>query len=229
MADKSVYKLGALCSVLVGILAVVVGITGVLIPSNLSGVPNAQSPFMFFEANKVMILTNWWALFFTAVFALAVIPAVSGTVRQMNAGLVGWTSTLAMIAYAVSILDNYWAIVYTSARANAYVNGSEAVRATLSVPGAPQFIDVQNWLAYGAVGAWVLVVSWYALRGNVWPKGLAYFGIVGAFLYFAALASSILPDLVVSGASTVFAAIGGILAPIWFIWMGLFLRRIASQ
>lgn len=229
MKDNSLYKLGSICSILLGISYLVVGITGALIPPKLSGVPDVQSPFMYWEQNKVMVLTNWWALLLGAVFALAMIPAVSKTVQHLNEGWVRWTSTLATIAFAVVILDNYWSIVYTTARANAYMYGTAATRAALTVPGAPQWIDVQGWLAYGAVGFWVLVISVVALRGNAWPKGLAYLGIVGAFLYFLALAASVISDLVVSGTVTVVAGIAAVFAPIWFTWMGIHLRRVASQ
>jgi hypothetical protein len=127
------------------------------------------------------------------------------------------------------ILDNYWSIVYTDAIAKAYTTGTEATRASLTVPGAPQWIDVQGWLANGAVGVWALVVSLLALRGNAWPKGLAYLGIGGAMIYFLALASWVVPDLFVSGALIFVGVLGVVYAPIWFTWMGIFLRRITSQ
>jgi hypothetical protein len=229
MKDNSVYKLGSVASVIVGISYVVIGITGVLFPSNLGGVPDVQSPFMYWDANKTMLLTQWWVMFIGAVFALAMIPAVSGAVQYLNEGWARWTSTLAIIAFVVSILDNYWSIVYTDARAHAFITGDEAIRATLSVPGAPQAIDVQGWLANGAVGLWVLVISVLALRHQVWHKGLAYLGIFGAFVYFLALIAQVVPDLVYSGAIVYVGVLGAIVAPIWFTWMGIHLWRVASQ
>jgi hypothetical protein len=127
-----------------------------------------------------------------------------------------WTSTLATIAFAVVIVDNYWPIVYTEARA------------ALSVPGSPQWIDVQGWLAYGAVGLWLLVISLLALRSNIWTRGLAYLGVFVAFIYFLALASSVFPALVLSGAILFVAGIAVVIAPIFFTWMGLYLRPIGS-
>jgi len=215
--------------IIVGISYLVIGITGALFPSNLGGVPNVQSPFMYWDANKTMLLTQWWAMIICAVFALAMIPAVSATVQHLNEGLVRWTSTLATIAFVVSILDNYWSIVYTDARAHAYLVGSEAIRATLSVPGAPQAIDVQGWLANGAVGLWALVISVLALRHQVWHKGLAYLGILGAFVYFLALLAQVIPDLVYSGLIVYVGIVGAMIAPIWFIWMGVHLRKIGSD
>lgn len=169
MKDNSLYKLGGIASILVGISYVVVGITTILTPPAVAGVPNAQATILFFEDSEFLILTNWWALLIGAVFALAMIPAVSATVQHLNEGWVRWTSTLATIAFAVVTVDNYWPIVYTEARARAYETGTEAVRAALSIPGSPQWIDVQGWLAYGAVGLWLLVISLLVLRSNIWP------------------------------------------------------------
>jgi hypothetical protein len=131
--------------------------------------------------------------------------------------------------FAVVILDNYWPIVYTEAIARAYVTGSDATRAALTVPGAAQWIDVKGWLAYGAVGLWVLVCSILSLRNNVWPKGLAYLGILAAFVYFLALASTAIPSLFLSGAIIFVSVIGAVLAPIWYGWMGIVLRSHKSQ
>ena len=81
MKDNSLYKLGGIASILVGISYVVIGITGALIPTKLGGVPDVQSPLMYWDANKTMLLTQWWAMLIGAVFALAMIPAVSSTLR----------------------------------------------------------------------------------------------------------------------------------------------------
>ena len=86
MKDNSLYRLGGICSFLVGLSYVVAGLTTIFMPPALNGVPDVQSPFMYFEANKTMLLTNYWALGLGAVFALAVIPAVSATVQHLNEG-----------------------------------------------------------------------------------------------------------------------------------------------
>ena len=127
MKDNSLYKFGGIASMLVGTSYVVISLTGILIPPQLGGVPDAQSPFMYWEANKTMVLTQWWAMLIGAVFALAAIPAISATVQHLNEGWVRWATTLAILAFAVVILDNYWAIVYTDARAQAYLTGTAAM------------------------------------------------------------------------------------------------------
>jgi hypothetical protein len=230
MKDNSLYKLGGFASIIVGISYVVIGITTVLLPPNLGGgVPDVQSPFMYFEANRGLLMTQYWAFTIGAIFALAMIPAVSATVQHMNEGWVRWTSSLATLGFAVAILDNYWAIVETPARAAVYVAGTEAIRAALSIPGEPQAIDVQGWLGNGGIGLWALVIGLLTLRGKVFPKGLAYLWIFGAFAYFMALASAVIPDLSVSGVGIVISGLGAILGPIGYGLMGIHLWRIGSS
>jgi hypothetical protein len=222
MKKVSLYKLGGICSVLVGISYLVIGVTELLLSPELTIQNSAQNAFLLFESNQAVLLTQYWAMAVGAVCALAVIPAVFEKVCHVNEGWVRWTSTLARLGFAVTLLDNYWAIVMTGARATAYRTGNQAVRMALTVPGAPQFIDVQGWLGYGAVGIWVLVVSLFALSGAVWPRLLAYVGIACAIAYFVVVASMALP--VLSGLILVVAGLGGvILGPIWYIWLGLIL------
>ena len=230
MKDDSLYKLGGFASIVVGISYIVLGISTILLPPNLGGsVPEAQSPFMYFEANRGLLMTNYWAAVIGGVFALAMIPAVSAAVQHLNEGWVRWTSSLATLGFVVAILDSYWAIVENPLRAAAYVAGTEAVRATLTVPGAPQYIDVQGWLGNGGVGLWALVVGLSALRGRVFPKGLAYLWIIGAFAYFMGLASSVVPELSVSGVGIAVSGLGAILGPIGYGWMGIHLLRAGSD
>jgi hypothetical protein len=136
---------------------------------------------------------------------------------------VRWTGSLPNLGLAVTILDNYWAIVVTSMRAIAYVRGTAELRAALRVPYSAQFIDLQGWLGYGGVGAWILACSILALRGKVWSRGLAYVGIAAAIVYFLALASSTLPTYRLLTALVSAAAI--VLGPVSYIWMGFALRR----
>ena len=225
MKDNSLYQLGGTCSILLGISYLAIGLTTLLLPPALTYGNDVQSPFMYFEANRGLLLAQYWSFAVGGVLGLAVVPAASSMVQHLNEGWVRWTSALATLGFAVTILDNYWAIVATAARAAAYISGTPATRAALTVPGGAQFIDLQGWLGYGAVGAWILVISILALRGRVWPRGLAYVGLAGAATYFLALAAQALPGfkeltLVVSVAAVV-------LGPVLYLWLGSVLRRAA--
>jgi uncharacterized protein DUF4386 len=228
MKDRSVSRLGGVCSILVGISYVVIGVTELLLPPEYTAQNNARVPILFFGPNQMLLMAQWSAMAWGAVFALAVIPAISGKVQALNEGWVRWTSTLATLGFAVIIIDNYWALVVTPSIAAAYAAGNATTRIALDLPGVAQVTDAKGWLGYGAVGLWVLVVNVLALRGNVWPRLLAYLGIASAVGYFLVLASMVIPNF--SSMALVVAAIGGVvIGPIWYIWMGLTLYRDNSR
>jgi hypothetical protein len=146
---------------------------------------------------------------------------------RLNEGWVRWTGSLATLGFAVTILDNYWSIVATPMRAIAYVRGTAELRAALTMPYSAQFIDLQGWLGDGGVGLWILVCSMLALRGRVWPRSLAYLGAVGAFAYYLALASNVIPGY--KELSLIASAAAVVLGPVFYAWIGLELRRHAAQ
>jgi uncharacterized protein DUF4386 len=228
MKDNSLYKLGGICSMIVGISYLVIGVTELLLPPEYTVEYNARVPLMFFRTNQALFIVQWSAMLWGAVFALAVIPAVSEKVRNFGEGWVRWTSALATLGFAVTILDNYWAVVMTPPIANAYFAGNDVTKIAMTIPGSAQQIDERGWLQWGAVGLWVLVINLLALRGKAWPRILSYLGIATAVGYFMAFASVVIPDLL--GITLLVAGIGGVvLGPIWYVWMGLVLYRTNSQ
>ena len=109
--------------------------------------------------------------------------------------------------------------------AAAYVKGDAVTKAAIEVSG-PFSLDPQGWLSFGAVGLWLLVVSLLALRAGTWPKLLAYVGIATAVAYWLVVAGFVFNQETLF---TIAAALGGvILAPIWYIWAGLRLRRAGA-
>src|SRR5512138_3141462 len=228
MKDNSVAKLGGICSILLGTSYVVSSITELLLPAAYTVDNDARVPIMFFEPNRDLFMTQWFVMAIGAVFALAVIPAVSARVRGVNEGWLRWTGMLATIGFVATILDNYWQIMLTPAASAAYATGSQAARIALQLPTAPQVVDQQGWLEFGAVGLWVLVVNLLALKIRAWPRSLAYLGLVAAAGYFLILVSSVVPAL--SRLETpVVAVIGAVAGPIWYAWMGVVLYRGEDQ
>lgn len=60
------------------------------------------------------------------------------------------------------------------------------------------------------------------------PTGLAYVGLAGGIAYVIGLAETTLQQLPIL--TVIAAGLGGIiLAPIWYIWTGLILRRMSTE
>ena len=85
-------------------------------------------------------------------------------------------------------------------------------------------LDVPDgFLSYGAIGAWVVTVSWLGLRARLLPVALCAVGFAAGLSYLAGLLGYLLLErwlLVVS------IGVGGIfVAPLWYAWLGLILQR----
>jgi Domain of unknown function (DUF4386) len=226
MKDNTLSKLGGTCAILVGLAIIVIGITYLPLPpeqQQIVGLYTNPGAFLDSFANSPTLLTvEFWAEVLEALLAIAAVLAISQTMRSANDGWVRWTSTLAIIGLAITAIDDLRFLALTPVRAAAYAHGDAAIRAALTVPGALEGLDPQHWLRLGAVGIWVLVVSLLALRGGAWPKPLAYVGLGVAVVYWLAVAGIVFQ---IASALTLVAGGGAlVLAPLWYIWLGLRLR-----
>jgi hypothetical protein len=214
--------LGGTCSILLGISYAVFGVTYLLDPTIKTA---SQAEFyVAYAAHPTMYVASSLALALGAILALAVIPAVAERLRTVDEAWVRWASNVAYLGFAVTALANVSVIVVYHARATAYVRGDEITRAAVVAPSYA--LDPTGWFPLGCVGMWFLVINLLGLRGGAWPRPLAYLGLAGGVLYWCALAGNLF------GIPLLFqlaAGLGGvILAPIWFAWVGLILRRPAT-
>jgi len=219
-------KLGGICSILVGILYLVVGGTYFLFPAGQQAGGSTSEFFASVAESSTVLVIHYWALALLGLLAIAAVMAISDLVRSANEGLIRWTSTLAIIGFAVTAVQNLLIQDHTPQLAAGYVQADPSAQAALEVMG-PRYLDPDALMILGAVGLWILVVNWLALRGGQLPTVLAYVGLAGGIVYLLALASSLLqlPILV-----AITAGLGGvILAPIWYIWTGLVLRRMSTE
>ena len=227
MKDNTLAKLGSICSILVGISYIVVGVTYVLLPVEQGAGGSSGSKFLASVAqNPTMLIIEYWAFALGAILAIAAVLAISESVRSANDGWVRWTSNLAIIGFAVTSINFFRLLANVPGRAAAFATGDAAIKVILAATQADLDLDPNGWLGFGFVGFWVLVVSLLALRGSTLPKLLAYDGIAVAIAYWLVVAGYVLG---IGTLVAIAAGLGGvILAPIWYIWAGLHLRRASS-
>jgi uncharacterized protein DUF4386 len=225
MKDNTLSKLGGTCSILLGISYIVVAVVYLLLPAEqqeAAGIPPAKF-LVSLAQNHTLLTVLYLALALGSLLAIAAVLAISESVRSANDGWVRWTSTLAIIGFAVNAVDWFRSFALDPTRAAVYVQGDAAVKAALTVPGAIAHLDPQAWLRSGAVGLWIFVVSLLALRGGSWPKSLAYLGIAITIVYWLIVVSNLLQ---IQLFTAIVAGIGlVILAPLWYMWLGLRLRK----
>lgn len=225
MRDNTLSKLGGTCSILAGVSYVLIGITYLLLPAAHRVGADPSQYFPSFAQNPTLSLLMYWEFAVGAVLAIAAVLAISEIVRPANEGWVRWTSNLAYLGFAVTAISYFRALAVQPRRAAAYVAGDASTQAAIAASVAFN-LDPQGWLRFGCVGLWVLVVSVLALRSDALPKALAYVGIAVTILYWFAVAGEVLQ---IELLTAIAAGLGGIIAaPIWYIWMGLTLRRAGS-
>ncbi len=228
MKDNSIAKLGGTCAILVGISYLVIGVTFFMLPvEQQAGGASTVAEFLESVApDSSMLVIQYWAFALGALLAIAVVTAVSDLVRSANEGLVRWTSTLAILGFAVVAVSFLVLQDHTPLLAAGFVEADESAQAAIGIIGT-RSLDPDGWMGFGTVGLWFLVVNWLAMGGGQLPKGLTYVGLAGGLAYVLIVAGNVLsiPVLI-----SIAAGLGGvILGPIWYIWTGVVLRRTSTQ
>lgn len=225
MKDNSLKELGGLCAILTGISYILIGFLFLLLPADQQ--PGTDSDLFFPSIIRDPSLIRMYYLVFAlgAVLALGALPAITEGVRSLNEGWARWAGNLAYLGFAVTALDffRFWSI--QEYRAAVFSGGDPSTQAAIDALG--QGLDPQGWLGFGAVGVWVLVVSVLSMRAGLWPRMLSYIGIAVAVMYWLLVVANVFGIwLLIS----IVAGLGGvILAPIWYIWVGLLLRRVGEE
>ena len=225
--NRSLSKVGGICSILVGVSYILIGVTYFLLPADQrgAGAPDFVRFFQSFDQNPTVIMLQYWIFALGAILALSAVPAISEAVRNVSEGWTRWTQNLAYLGFAVGAISFFRAITLLPGTADAFIAGDFSTRAAIEGIGFP-FLDPNGWLVFGGVGLWVLAVSIMALRGGGLPKIPSYVGIAVALLYGLTVAGNVLEiEMLISIA----AGVGGIIAaPIWYIWIGVALQRSGS-
>src|SRR6266498_692967 len=158
MKDNSLSKLGGTCSILVGVSYIVTAVIFLLLPpeqQDATGIPPAKF-LASLAQNYTLYIVAGLVFALGSLLAIAAVFAILESVRSANEGWVRWTSTLAIIGFAVNAVDWFRLLALNPARAAAYVQGDAAIRAALTVPGAIAGLDPAAFLSFGAVGVWIL-------------------------------------------------------------------------
>jgi hypothetical protein len=222
MQDDSMRKVGGICSIILGISYLMVGIFHTLSPieHRISSGPDVFLPAIASGFSFSTLVT--WSFAIGAVVALAAIPAIADHFMIYNRGLVSWTRNLALLGYGSLAVNEFTLLARWPALASAYVEGDAATRAAISAQPL-LLLDPHGWLSFGAVGAFILLVSFLALKHSATPRLLGMTGLLGGVLFWFSLAGFILENELIL---TIAAGFGGtVVIPIFYIWSGLLLRR----
>jgi len=214
-------KFGGTCAILAGICYLFMGLMFFFDPT-----VNTRTHEDFWHAMKRKPLPHilgHYLFGLASIFMLGAIPAITQIVLPFKEALVRWATSLANLGYALLAAFSFRAVAIDRGRAKDYVEGNEMTKIAV-VHGGMYLdeLDPHGYLDLGGTGFWLFVNSLLAWRHKLWPRGLSQVGIGGALVSWIAMLGSILNSeiLIITG------AIGAVvIAPIFLIWIGLFLHR----
>ncbi|HEY3289086.1 MAG TPA: DUF4386 family protein [Anaerolineae bacterium] len=221
MKGNSVMSLGGVCSIILGVITLLIGITYLLLPPEQKLGIKAVDLLPSFSANPTLLTLQSLELALAGVFGLAVVPAVAQLTDPVNEGWSRWVGTLAYVGFGVAAVSNMIVVARLPGIAAAFVAGDAATKAALA-PVWRSTLDWQGIWQYGAIGVWYLVASLLLLRGNKLSKPFNYLGVVAAIVTLLVPLAFIIKVPVLF---TVVAIAGGVLGVVWYIWLGLQLRK----
>jgi hypothetical protein len=164
-------KLGGVCSILTGAIFFVSGLIFFLqtgqfdwysigsISRYLQAVPYGAT---------LWVLGNWGAAL-AAFLAIAGVLALSDALRLVHAGLVRWTSTLAIIGYAILAVSNVADLYQIQRMVAIYPQLDPSARSALEAMGSGS-LDPNQGLWYITISPWLMAAGWTSYRGSQLPK-----------------------------------------------------------
>jgi hypothetical protein len=223
MNNNSLAKFGGTCAILVAIVGALADITYLLLPAEQRLGALGKDLLPSFHAAPTILTLELWELAIAGALGLAVVAALSQKVGAMNDGWAHWTAILAYVGFAVSAVGNVLTLDRLPRVAAAFVAGDASAKAAIAATWKST-LDPLGLFGFGAIGLWIFVVSLLTLRDDAFPKPLAYIGlllgIVNWLVPLALLFKLAFLFFVVSVA-------GLVLGGIWYVWIGLNLRRTA--
>ncbi len=223
MKKGNLFVVGGLFALLMGVAKVISPILYLIMPAGLRAEVPAKTFLPAFAAQPDLLLAFFWVEALVGVFGLAIVPAVHAAMRGENEGWTSFGRNLATIGFGVSTVGYLLSIARLPAIAHAFVS-DPSTQAVLSVTWKAS-IDLLGFWGYAAIGLWIFIVSLTALQHGLLPRWIAILGLVigvphllipiGAYFKIQAVLMA--------------ALLIGLAVPVWYIGLGLHLRKVAEQ
>lgn len=223
MNGTSMAKVGSTCSILAGAILVVSGAAFFLLVGHFD-YSSIQSISEYFNtdpaASTILTVVNGGAAL-ASFLAIAGVLALSDRIQPTYEGLVRWTSTLAIIGYAILAVSDIADLYQIRQLAFGYAQLDQSAQSVLEVMGIGS-LDPTLILRFISIGPWFLVAGWLSLRNGQLPKVLAWLGVIAGM---AALLFVFVSFLALQTLTMITITITLIFHPLWLIWTGLVLGQ----
>ncbi len=189
-----------------GIAAIAVGVGGLLYSILFVVLLN--------RATKAAATGSDLLLIVGGILTIGVMVALYQRLKLVDQGFALWALLLGVLGSAGSITHG------------GYDLGIIAHTPTSPRGDLPNPTDPRGLMTFALTALALLIVSWLILRGGVFPNGLAWVGIAAGDLLVVVYVGRLVvfnpksPGLLVAA-----VLVGFVLNPLWFVWLGLELRK----
>ena len=197
--ESSFIRFGAVCAVAAGVLGLGYSISFSLYLNS----PSRGTAY----ADALLLLAG--GLISTAAFT-----GVYERLRQTDAPLALWGFVLALVG------------AFGAAIHGAYDLANLANPPAALASDVPSSVDPRGLGTFALTGLALAVTGVLILRGGLLPRGLGYLGFLSAaLLVFVYIGRLVILNPKSPGLLAAAVAVGYVVNPVWFVWLGLALRR----
>ena len=223
-ADPSIAKVGSLAAFGVALSYLASGLSAMMMPSELQGRPDV-SPHQFWTVlsqHPMAHLAFHWSWVAAGLFGLGAVPAISLLVWPSNRGAVLWSGAAAFFGFGVLARSHLMEVAFDRRIIPHYQDGGASFQQAVHVVAGLALDVPDGMLIYGAIGVWVVTVSWLGRRHRLLPKPLGTLGFAAGLTYLAGVLGY---TFVVRWLVVVSVGVGGLLlVPAWYAGVGVVLR-----
>lgn len=224
MGTRRIEGFGAVCAILLGLTHFATGTTYMRLPPDQQAGGADPGRFLASVATEPASITLLWVLLAgTGFLGFGVVSAMQQRVQHVHEGLARWATALGYLAFAVTTVHFVRFVVLVPEHAQAYAAAEGAAQSAFARAFALAGLTGGELLTFGVTGIWALTIATLAIRGGALPRALGFVGLAVGVLYLVGASGYALriPLMVSIG-----AGLGGVvMAPIWYIGVGLVLRR----
>ena len=222
MKPGNLLKVGGWFALLLGVAKIISPVLYIIMPADLQAEVPGKIFLPAFDAHPTLLMAFFWVEALVGILGLAVVPALNALMNGKNEGWIRYGGNLAIVGYGVSSVGYLLSISRLPAIAHTFVT-DPSTQAVLSATWKAS-IDLTGFWGYAAIGLWFLFVGITALQNKTLPKWLAIVGVLVAVPHLLIPIGAYFKLQSVLTAVLVIA----VLAPIWYIGIGLHMRKAAA-
>lgn len=215
-------RLGGTAAIVLGAVYLVVGVLYFLLPEGQQGDAAGVLESLATDGSAIYV-TQQWLFALSGALGFAVVGAIGRLFAPGRAGAVHWVSAFGYLGFAVTIIESLRTVsfIYDDVP-RFFLEADEQLQTVIAGDFATSSVDPQGWLTFGALGLWLAAVSILALSDRVLPAAAGVVGIgVAAGYWLVTVGIAVDVEVLI----TVAAALAIVLAPVFYVWAGLELRR----